>query len=237
MNYNITFWRQYSLDNLKDVYNDINYIEEWRDIKGYEGLYQVSSFGRIKSLSRTTYIKGVKNRFKNDIILHQTKDELDYVRVSLSKQGKIVVRQVHILVGNAFIPNPERKKTINHIKGNPLDNRYWMLEWATQKENIQHSFSVLNRVSNLKGKTGINWPHYGKIHPAFGKKHKRLDLAGDKHFKARRISCDTLGIIFNCIKDASEAIGLSTVSIHKVLKNDLLHSQGLVFRYIIWHYQ
>lgn len=116
--------------------------EEWKSIKGYEGLYMVSNLGRVKSLcgfNGHEYVKREK-------ILNPYKQKAgkNYYRsvVKLSKDGSRKDFKVHRLVADAFIPNPELKSNINHIDGNPLNNRVDNLEWCTQKENIIHAIDT-----------------------------------------------------------------------------------------------
>lgn len=104
-------------------------MEEWRDIPGYEGLYQVSNQGRVKSLMH----KKVLSPFENN---------RGYLSVSLLRGGK---RLVHRLVAEVFIPNHKSKPNVNHKDGNPKNNTASNLEWCTQSENIIHAY-----------KTGLN---------------------------------------------------------------------------------
>lgn len=99
-------------------------MEIWKDIPGFEGLYEVSSCGLIR--------KG--GRIKK---LH--KDHGGYLTVWLSKCSKMKCLKVHRLVALAFIPNPEGKRTVNHIDGNKQNNHVENLEWATHSENITHA--------------------------------------------------------------------------------------------------
>jgi hypothetical protein len=97
--------------------------EEWKDIKGYEGLYQVSNLGRVKSLK----FKG-KNR---ELILSQGKQSNGYLFVSLVKNKKIKTKRVHRLVAEAFITNINNYPSVNHINENKEDNSVCNLEWCS----------------------------------------------------------------------------------------------------------
>lgn len=105
--------------------------EIWRDIVDYGGKYQVSNFARVRSLYR-----GKTRLIKPDII------HTGYLRVTLYKDGKTKNHYVHVLVAQAFIPNPEGKRQVNHIDGNKTNNRVENLEWLTPSENIQHAFET-----------------------------------------------------------------------------------------------
>ena len=104
--------------------------EEWVQIKGYEGHYQVSNYGRIYSTP--------KDGKKAKLLKLETVKK-GYKRVTLSKNGKTKRYQVHRLVGQAFLQNPEGKAQINHIDNNPSNNRVDNLEWVSPSENMQHS--------------------------------------------------------------------------------------------------
>ena len=98
-------------------------MEEWRDIEGYEGLYQVSNLGNIKSL-KDNY---GRSRIK---ILKLKKRKDGYIQINLHKNGIIKTFRVHQLVARAFIDNPNNLKEINHKDENPSNNRVDNLEWA-----------------------------------------------------------------------------------------------------------
>jgi hypothetical protein len=109
--------------------------EVWLPIEGYENLYEVSSAGRVRSLNRKT-TKGK--------ILQPVMSPL-YYRVTLSKDNVPHGVSVHRLVATAFLPNPEGKRNVNHLDGNKINNAVNNLEWATHKENENHSFKVLGK--------------------------------------------------------------------------------------------
>ena len=109
--------------------------ELWRDINGYEGLYQVSNYGRVRSISvRNQY--GEKQRIK---ILKQHDNGRGYLKVSLSKNGKVKHSRVHRLVAEAFLFNPIGLLEINHINFNTYDNNVDNLEWISHEDNIKYS--------------------------------------------------------------------------------------------------
>ena len=111
--------------------------EEWRDIKGYEGLYQVSNFGRVKSLERVTHFRG-KSRVEPERIMKVT-HRSGYEVLILRKCNARVSKQVHRLVAEAFIPNPHNYPIVNHKDFIRTNNRVDNLEWCTQKHNVQWS--------------------------------------------------------------------------------------------------
>ena len=109
--------------------------EIWKDVKGYEGLYQVSSLGKIKSLYNKQNMKPY---------IHN-----GYSRITLHKNGQCKMNMVHRLVAQAFIDNPLNKPCVNHIDFNRSNNNVENLEWCTYSENQNHSFKN-NRRNNVK---------------------------------------------------------------------------------------
>ena len=122
-------------------------IEIWKDIKGYEGLYQVSNRGRVR---RIFFINNVTEKEKIKV-LTPLKHNRGYLSVSLCKNGKQKMRLIHRLVAQAFIENKFNKKEINHINGNKKDNRVENLEWVTSKENTKHAIENGLKVRGEKG--------------------------------------------------------------------------------------
>ena len=121
-------------------------MEEWKDIKDYEGLYQVSSEGNVRSLDRTIdTVLGYKQFYKGKM-LKKTADKNGYLFVALGANSKN--KKVHRLVAQAFIPNPENKPEIDHIDGNPKNNNFKNLQWANRKENINNPITKERMVQN-----------------------------------------------------------------------------------------
>lgn len=121
-------------------------IEEWKDIPGYEGRYQVSNVGRVKSLPRITYDTiGRCKHLKGKIITLQLNTS-GYPAFRIWSGGKGKTIAVHRLLALAFIPNPDNKPYINHLNGVRTDNRVDNLEWCTPSENSTHACRVLKSV-------------------------------------------------------------------------------------------
>lgn len=116
--------------------------EIWIDIKGYEGLYQVSSLGRVKSLTRIIkHSEGFLRTIKGRIIkLQQNNFRSGYYEVSLHKDGTEKRFRINVLVAKSFIPNPENKPQVNHKNGDKSDNSVDNLEWSTDIENKRHGW-------------------------------------------------------------------------------------------------
>lgn len=123
----------------------MNQKEIFKDIIGYEGLYQVSNIGRVKSLKRIGKGRGLNIGFAERIFNEKIlKPQLTnkYYSVMLSKNGKIKLMKIHRLVLTAFKENKENKSQVNHIDGNKLNNNIENLEWCTVSENITHSYKI-----------------------------------------------------------------------------------------------
>ena len=112
--------------------------EEWRDVVGYEGLYQVSDQGRVKSLERKIPHWRGGERIQKERILKPIDDGRGYLRVDLYAGGKRKRFKVHRLVCQAFHENPGNKPQVNHINEDKTDNRACNLEWSTRIENCNH---------------------------------------------------------------------------------------------------
>jgi len=116
--------------------------EIFKDIKGYESLYQISNLGRIKSL-----------KFNKEKILIPNKKRKGYLSILLYNKG-LKGYYIHRLVAKAFISNPENKPCINHKNGIKSDNRIENLEWVTYSENNKHAYKI--KLIDKKGEKNSN---------------------------------------------------------------------------------
>lgn len=118
--------------------------EIWMDVvlPNMEGCYQVSNWGRVKSLCRSLVRRGGKKLIVPEKILKPTTQKDGYVTVILQNRGYKKKYLLHRLVALMHIPNPENKLEVNHKEGNKGDNRSWMLEWNTKVENAVHSIKT-----------------------------------------------------------------------------------------------
>lgn len=117
-------------------------MEIWKDIEGYEGLYQVSNEGRVKSLQREIVYKDGRKKALEEKILHNFLSDLGYYHVMLSKNGVPKRYKVHRLVAKAFIANPNNLPVINHKDENPKNNVVENLEWCTQGYNVRYGTMI-----------------------------------------------------------------------------------------------
>ena len=116
--------------------------EVWKDIEGYEGLYQVSTCGNIKSLAKPRKNGNGRCYIQKEKLLKQSFTSTGYKKVELYKDGKRKSFKVHRLVAIAFIPNPDNKPEVNHIDGNKINNNIDNLEWVTSSENTIHAYET-----------------------------------------------------------------------------------------------
>lgn len=126
--------------------------EEWKDIKGFEGLYQVSTMGNVRKLR---FINNYVNKEKVFSVTPQP-NGTGYLKVMLWKESKHQQKLVHRLVAEAFIDNPEGKLFVNHKDGVKTNNRLDNLEWCTGSENMHHAFRTGLWSPAAKGRYGEN---------------------------------------------------------------------------------
>lgn len=131
-------------------------MEKWKEIPGYEGLYEVSSYGKVRSMSRLRIDKNGRPYTKVGKVL-KDKDTNGYREVGLYKDSICTYFKIHRLVAMAFIPNPDNKPCVNHKDGNKANNIKSNLEWVTYGENSIHAVD-----SGLYLHLGEN-SHYAKL--------------------------------------------------------------------------
>lgn len=113
--------------------------EIWKDVPSYEGLYQASNMGRIRSVNRSLLTKsGVWKNYPG-VLLKLTPNYHGRYTVALFKNSQHKATTVHRVICLTFIPNPENKREVNHKNGIPTDNRVENLEWVTHQENMAHA--------------------------------------------------------------------------------------------------
>lgn len=194
----------------------------WKDIEGFEGLYQVSNTGLVKSIRLVGKSKRVR-----EIILKEDKQvtkHSTYLRVTLSKEGKAKRFSVHRLVALAFIPNPENKPFVNHIDNDASNNNVQNLEWVTHSENMIHAEKqgrlfeaqsaggtkagqkakekVENRIRNMVGSSFGSWTVISEDYEYRGRKYyvtcKCVCGTSKKVEHGRLLRKETLGCSSRC---------------------------------------
>lgn len=133
-------------------------MEVWKDVVGYEGLYQVSNLGRVKSLPKH---KGCGVGYTQKERVLKSANNGQYLFVILRKDHKSKMCLIHRLVAKAFIPNPSNKCDVNHINGLKTDNRAENLEWNTRQENIIHSYK--NGLANHYTRAILQYDKQGRF--------------------------------------------------------------------------
>lgn len=126
-------------------------MEQWRSVIGYEGLYEVSETGMIRSVSRKRNITPACKRgcFYRSQIISQYKTKDGYLRVGLSKNGVYSQKLVHRLVAEAYIPNVSNLPEVNHKDENKQNNAVENLEWCDKKYNINYATANLRRAKSI----------------------------------------------------------------------------------------
>lgn len=120
--------------------------EEFRDIPGYGGLYQVSNYGRVKSLERITYLKKNILRYEKEKLIKLHRTDKGYFYVSISKNNQRKTYRLHRLVAKIFILNPNNLPEVNHIDENKDNNCVNNLEWITHIENVRYGTGIIRAI-------------------------------------------------------------------------------------------
>lgn len=213
-------------------------VEIWKDIEGYEGLYQVSNLGRIRNKKTKKLLKDIR-----------TGRNRMYRKVNLYKNGSRTNKPIHRLVAESFIPNPENKPEVGHKNAEGYDNIVWVnedgsidydksnLEWVTRKEN-QNNNITKQRISNsCKGK--IPW-NYGKTFSDEHKQHIADSLKG-KYTNSKNPNSKSIvqltenGELIHywlCMKNAIDTLCIPQGSLSRCCSN----RQNKVYRGFKWQY-
>lgn len=198
--------------------------EIWKDIKGYEGFYQISNMGQVRSLDRIIeYSDGRKRKFKGTIIKSRLNSK-GYFIVGIAINQKVKTIGIHKLVAEHFIDNPNCLPWINHIDGIKTNNNIENLEWVTPKENFEHAIKMgLHKyIQDFVGKT------YFK-----GKKHTeeaRVKMRQNHGSKVRVINLDD-NKSFNSTIEAAEYYNLCGSHITAACKGKLKTHGGYRWAY------
>jgi hypothetical protein len=135
--------------------------EIWKPIKGYEGYYEVSNLGNVRSLERdiTYIVRGKKAvRHQSSVILQSKPSKTGYPIVHLSKNGRLYSCYVHRLVAFAFVVNPHEYRYINHKDEDKTNNNSSNLEWCTQKYNTTYGTAIARKCAKTRNRTGNPMP-------------------------------------------------------------------------------
>lgn len=201
-------YKAFKMGTLSNIANDPSFRlegEEWRDAVGFEGLYQISNYGRIKNYPNRTR-KGV--RFLTPVI------SKNYYSVTLRDHShRMVKRRVHQMVAMAFLPNPNGYVIINHKDENKLNNHVDNLEWCTPKYNVNYGTGRKRAAESCsRSTTGKSKPHL----------YKQVDAFDEN---------DLFVGTFESLQEASSETGVNYKNISAVLHGKRKLAGGLVWRF------
>ena len=183
-------------------------MEEWKDIEGYEGKYQISNYGRVKSFYKN----------KDGKILKSHDNGHGYKDITLHKDGEKDHYYIHRLVAIYFIPNPNNLPEVNHKGENKENNTVYNLEWCDREYNLSYNSGRKRRAESRKGKYSGNENHM------YGKK-------GESHPASKKVKCITTGEVFGSVKEAGEKYCIHPSNITKCCKGDLKTAGKMEWEY------
>lgn len=188
-----------------------DFFEIWKDVVGYEGLYQVSNLGNKKSLTRGVKSKNNSTKIVNGRVLANYINSNGYIPFSLCKNGICCIKNVHVVVATAFIPNPDNLREVNHKNGVKSDNRVENLEWCTSSYNSLHAI-----------KNGFQKVRKGEEHPFLGK------FGSDFH-RSKLVLNEKTGVFYETLKDAAYSIGMSRANLSRTIRGFHINNTGLKY--------
>lgn len=189
--------------------------EIWKDIKEYEGLYQVSNLGRVKSLGRWVYKEYRGKRWQGEKILKQIKNKFGYLRVYLYKNGKAKCYAIHRLVAQVFIPNPYNLPQVNHKDEDKTNNCVSNLEFCTNKFNANYG------TRNERISEKLNGRHHTE---ETKKKLSKIVLQIDKN--TNEVIAE-----FSSTIEAKRQLGYSTGHISSCCRGKIKTYKNFIWRY------
>lgn len=198
--------------------------EIWKDIEGFEGAYQVSSYGRILSTKKP----GITSEGLHGFLCGLSVNAKNYLQVNLRLNGFGKTRKIHRFVVETFIPNPENLPTVNHIDGNKRNNFVDNLEWASYQRNMDHAID--NELINQRGKN-----------------HSRVKLTVDQVIAIRDLyskedlNYSEMSKIFDinhkAISRIIRGIGWTDITKGISIEDESRHTQNFPEGYSRWHFQ
>lgn len=177
--------------------------EIWKDVPGYEGIYQASTLGRIRSIDRLFYRNGFEVKVRGRMMKQSGNrgHGVGYNIVSLWKDGERKQGYVHRLVASTFIPNPSGLTCINHKDRDIKNNRVSNLEWCTQQYNVTYMDAHIKRGKNQRKAVLV----FNKDGSLFGE--------------------------FPCCEEAGKALGLRTETLQRYMAGKHKNRDGMTFQY------
>lgn len=179
-------------------------MEQWKDIDGFEGMYQVSDQGKVRSVERTVKMKRGGKEYDmhhKGRVLRATVSKDGYEAVQLTKDSKPYTFKVHRLVARAFLHNPDNLPEVNHRDGNKTNNTVSNLEWCTRSHNIKHAFE-----------RGL------------------IDKQNMKFNRKKVVRSD--GVIFDSLTEAADASGSHVSDVSMCCHGRLAHTGGYGFEFL-----
>lgn len=189
--------------------------EEWRDIQGFEGLYQVSNLGRVKSLDRVVYKKDGTTQIYKERILKQSNLWNEYLVVNLSRNGKPIMHRIHRLVAEAFLPNPNNYPIINHKDENKTNNSVDNLEWCSYSYNLNYG-TARERGLQANKENGI----YDRLKELRSKAVNQIDIFSNEIIKQ-----------WKSMREVERELGFSNSAISKCCKGKKKTYKGFIWKY------
>lgn len=187
--------------------------EIWKDIKGYEGLYQVSNLGNVMS-----WVNNSQHKRTRGLILKPRISKHGYYYINIYKDGKRKTVKNHRLVATHFISNPKNLPCVNHRDGNKLNNKVSNLEWVTYSENRNHAINtgLVDMNNSSLFKSGENNIMFGAKSP---RRRRIVQLDLDGNFIRE----------WDCIADAQTTY--NTAHISAVCRGKRHHDKGFIWKY------